>query len=92
MLDQPLAQQDCGGEVAVDEGRACLDPGKVGGLANTLLVLGVIGLLGLYPWGVLGAIIIANGLPEAAASAILVLLIVSAVNQIQIGRKAKSSL
>jgi uncharacterized membrane protein len=60
--------------------------GITGSLVNTVLVLGMIGVLGLVPWQALPAIALANGLPEAAASAILVLLVVAAVRQIRIGR------
>ncbi len=65
--------------------------GITGSLVNTVLVLGMIGILGLVPWQALPAIALANGLPEAAASAILVLLVVAAVRQIHIG-KGKSRL
>lgn len=61
--------------------------GLVGSLTNTILVLGMIGLLGLLPWGALLPIVLANGLPEAAASAILVLAVVSI--WYQIGRSGK---
>jgi len=60
--------------------------GITGSLVNTVLVLGMIGILGLVPWQALPAIALANGLPEATASAILVLLVVAAVRQIRIGR------
>ena len=59
--------------------------GIAGSLVNTGLVLGMIGILGLVPWQALPAIALANGVPEAAASAILVLLVVAAVRQIRIG-------
>lgn len=49
----------------------------LGSLTNTVLVLGMIGVLGLVPWAALPAIIVANGLPEAAASAVIVLAVVS---------------
>ncbi len=58
-----------------------------GSLTNTILVLGVIGLMGYLPWAVLPAIVVANGLPEAAASAILTLVVVAAWRQIKIGKK-----
>ncbi len=61
--------------------------GVVGSLTNTALVLGMIGLLGFLPWVALGPIVIANGLPEAGVSAFLVLSVVAAVRQIQVGRK-----
>jgi uncharacterized membrane protein len=46
--------------------------GILGSLTNTILVLGVIGLLGLLPWAALGGIAVANGLPEAVVSTVLV--------------------
>jgi uncharacterized membrane protein len=66
--------------------------GITGSLTNTILVLGVIGLLGLVPWPVLGPIFVANGLPEAGLSAFLVLVVVAALRQIQVGRKKGASL
>jgi uncharacterized membrane protein len=61
--------------------------GIVGSLTNTLLVLGVIGLLGLLPWIALPPIILSNGLLEAGVSAFLVLGVVAAWKQIAIGRR-----
>jgi uncharacterized membrane protein len=55
-----------------------LAAGIAGSLTNTVLVLGMIGVLGLYPWPVIGAAALANGIPEAAASAVLTLAVVSA--------------
>jgi uncharacterized membrane protein len=66
--------------------------GIAGSLTNTILVLGMIGVLGLVPWAALGPIVVANGLPEAALSAVLVVLVVAAVRQIQVGRKKGASL
>jgi uncharacterized membrane protein len=60
--------------------------GIAGSLTNTVLVLGMIGLLGFVPWQALPAIALVNGLPEAAVSAVLVLLVVAAVRQIKVGR------
>ncbi|MEN6436922.1 MAG: ECF transporter S component [Anaerolineaceae bacterium] len=60
--------------------------GIAGSLTNTILVMGMIGVLGFLPWPALPPIALVNGLPEAAASAILVLLVVAAVRQIKIGR------
>lgn len=65
--------------------------GLVGSLTNTVLVLGMIGLLGLLPWGALLPVILANGLPEAAASAILVLAVVSIWQQIGRNKKKQGS-
>lgn len=61
--------------------------GITGSLTNTLLVMGVIGLLNLLPWAAIPAVIIANGLPEAGVSAVLVLAIVAAWRQIRVGRR-----
>ncbi len=58
-----------------------------GSLTNTVLVLGVIGLFKLASWAVLGGIAIVNGLPEAAANAILVLAVVAAWKRIEYGRR-----
>jgi uncharacterized membrane protein len=66
--------------------------GIVGSLSNTLLVLGVIGLLGYLPWAVLGGIVLANGLPEAAASAVLTLAIVSVWKNLPVGKRQGSRL
>ncbi len=66
--------------------------GIVGSLTNTILVLGVIGLMGLLPWAVLGGITVANGLPEAGVSAFLTLAVVGAVRGIQIRRKKGADL
>lgn len=56
---------------------ALVAAGIVGSLTNTVLVLGMIGLLGFLPWAALAPIILFNGLPEAVASALLVLAVVS---------------
>ena len=65
--------------------------GAVAGSAtNTILVLGVIGLLGYLPWAVLGAIIISNGLLEIAAAAVITVLVIAAVRQLQVGKKQGS--
>lgn len=75
--------------------------GIVGSLTHTALVLGMIGLLGTLGlldvtifggalWAALGGIFVTSGLPEAAASAVLVLLIVSVWRQIRVGRRQGS--
>ena len=66
--------------------------GLAGSITNTVLVLGTIGLMGLLPWVALGPIVVANGIPEAILCAILVLVIVSAWKQIEIGRKKGSKI
>lgn len=66
--------------------------GIAGSVTNTVLVLGVIGLMGLLPWAALGGIAVANGLPEAAVSAVLVVAVVAAWRQIRVGRKQGANL
>lgn len=66
--------------------------GVAGSLTNTILVLGVIGLMGLLPWAVLGGIVISNGLIEAGVSAFIVLVVVAAWRQIRIGKRQGSDL
>jgi len=44
---------------------ALIAAGIGGSLTNTILVLGMIGLLGYLPWAALPAVVVANGLPEA---------------------------
>ncbi len=66
--------------------------GIAGSLTNTILVLGMIGVLGFVPYAALAPIAIANGLPEAAASAILTLAVVAAWRQIEIGRRHGATL
>jgi uncharacterized membrane protein len=61
--------------------------GVAGSLTNTILVLSVIGLMNLVPWSILGGVAIANGLPEAIVSAVLVVLVVAAWRQIRIGKR-----
>jgi uncharacterized membrane protein len=60
--------------------------GLAGSLTNTILVLGAIGLLSILPWAAIGAIIVSNGLLEAALSAVLVLVVVAAWMQIDVRR------
>lgn len=66
--------------------------GVVGTLTNTVLVLSVIGLMGLLPWAALGGIAIANGLPEALVSAVLVVLVCSVWWGVRPGRKQGANL
>ena len=66
--------------------------GMMGSVTNTVLVLGVIGLMQLLPWEVIGGIIIANGLLEAALSAFITLVVVAAWRQIKIGKREGSDL
>lgn len=66
--------------------------GIAGSLTNTILVLAMIGVLGFLPWQALGPIAIANGLPEAGVSALLVLVIVAAWKRIQYRKKSGADL
>jgi uncharacterized membrane protein len=63
-----------------------------GSLTNTVLVLGILGIFYLgytewltWPW--VGSVFVANGLPEAAAAAIITVAVVSAWTGIEYGRK-----
>jgi uncharacterized membrane protein len=60
--------------------------GIAGSLTNTVLVLGMIGLLRYYPWPVVLPLAVTNGLPEAAVAAILTLAVVAAWLGIERGR------
>ncbi|MDA3958429.1 ECF transporter S component [Oceanispirochaeta sp.] len=42
-----------------------------GSLTNTILVLGALGIAGALPWELIGAIVVANGLAEAGAAAVI---------------------
>ncbi len=66
--------------------------GIAGSLTNTVLVLGMIGLIGAAPWAALPPIVLANGLPEAAASALITLVVVAAWRQIEIGKRKGADL
>ncbi len=66
--------------------------GIAGSLTNTLLVLGTIGVLGYAPWIAFPAVIVTNGLPEAAISAIITLAVVAAWKQIAVGKQQGSKL
>ena len=61
--------------------------GIAGSLTNTVLVIGVIGLLGVAPWAVLLPLVVTNGFPEAGAAAVLTLAVVAAWKRIEIGRQ-----
>jgi uncharacterized membrane protein len=77
---------------------ALIISGIAGSLTNTIFVLGMIGILGMVgvtskiPWPLLGTIALTNGLPEAIAAAILVLIIVGAWKRIPLSNKKGSSL
>lgn len=62
---------------------ALIAAGVGGSLTNTILVLGMIGVLGYVPWVAIPPVILGNGVPEAAASAILVVSVVAIWQQIE---------
>ena len=66
--------------------------GIAGSLTNTILVLGMFGVYGIYSWPVLGGIAVTNGLPEAAVSAIITLVVVGITLQLKIGKKRGANL
>jgi uncharacterized membrane protein len=66
--------------------------GIVGSLTNTILVLGMFGIYGIYSWPVLGGIALTNGLPEAAVSAVITVIVVSITLQIKVGKKRGANL
>ncbi len=73
-------------------GSRLIAAGFAGSLTNTVLVLGMIGLLKLIPWVGLLPIATANGLPEAGVSALLTLAVVAAWKRIRVGSRKKSTL
>lgn len=66
--------------------------GAVGSLTNTVLVLGMIGLLGYLPWAALGAVVISNGLPEMLVSALVATAVIATYWQIPVGRRKGANL
>jgi uncharacterized membrane protein len=66
---------------------ALIVAGIVGSATNTVLVLGMIGVLGHLPWVAILPIAIANGLPEAGVAAIITLAVVAAWKGIRRGRR-----
>lgn len=66
--------------------------GAFGSLINTLLVLGMIGLLNFLPWPVLGGIALANGIPEMIASALITAAVVAAYWRVPLGKKRGADL
>lgn len=66
--------------------------GVVGSFTNTILVLGMIGLLGYAPWAVVLPLIPANGVLEAAASALITVAVVAAWLRIEVGRRKGANL
>lgn len=66
--------------------------GIAGSLTNTVFVLSALGLFGFLPWQAIATIAAANGLPEAGAAAVLVLIIVAAWKRINLSKKQGSNL
>jgi uncharacterized membrane protein len=66
--------------------------GVAGSLTNTVLVLGMLGLFKIYPWPLIGASAVTNGLPEAAVAAVLTLIVVGLTMQIKIGKRRGADL
>jgi uncharacterized membrane protein len=68
---------------------ALIAAGVGGSLTNTVLVLGMVGVLQLVPWAAIPPIIFANGVPESIVSAVLVVAVISIWKQI--GKKGEKS-
>lgn len=77
--------------------------GFFGSYANTVFVLGMLGLLfgkdtrvtnvlGEHIWSALGGIALASGLPEAIVAAVIVLIIVGAYLRISVGKRKGANL
>lgn len=66
--------------------------GLAGSLTNTVLVLGMLGLFKVYPWPLIGASALTNGIPEAAIAAVLTLITVGITMQIRVGNKKGADL
>ena len=64
--------------------------GLAGSLTNTVLVLGMIAVLGYAPLAVLAPVVVLNGLPEAVVSAVITLTVVAAWQQIEVGKRKGS--
>jgi uncharacterized membrane protein len=61
--------------------------GVVGSVTNTILVLGMIVLLGYAPLPVMLGVAVANGIPEAVVSAVITVAVVAAWWQVPVGRR-----
>lgn len=69
---------------------AFIAAGIAGSLTNTVLVLGVLGLYRFLPWQLIGTIAVTNGLPEAAAAAIITFAVVASWKGIETRRRGSS--
>jgi len=94
----PLAWLVYRGLARFNEIVALIQAGIVGSLTNTVLVLGMIGLLKHLPWvavpPVPSVIFIAlvNGVPEAIAAALVTLFVIAAWKRIELGRRKGASI
>ncbi|MBN2509143.1 MAG: ECF transporter S component [Spirochaetales bacterium] len=70
------------------EGAAVILASVIGSLTNTVLVLGFLGLFGFIGWALIGTITLTNGLPEAAAAAVLSTAAVLGWKKIALGRQS----
>jgi uncharacterized MnhB-related membrane protein len=61
--------------------------GAAGSLLHSVLVVGMMGLLGLYPWALIGATFVANILPEMIVSTVLVTAVTAAWLGIAVGKR-----
>jgi uncharacterized membrane protein len=66
--------------------------GIAGSLTNTILVLGMIVVLGYAPLAAVLPVVVINGLPEAAASVFITLVLVGGWLLIRVGRRKGSNL
>jgi len=69
---------------------AIIAAGIAGSLTNTVLVLGVLGLLKKLPWLGIMSIAAVNGLPEAGLSAVITFAIVASWKKIETRRRGSS--
>ncbi len=69
---------------------AFIAAGIAGSITNTVLVLGVLGLYRFLPWQLIGIIAVTNGLPEAAAAAIITFAVVASWKGIETRRRGSS--
>lgn len=66
--------------------------GVIGSLTNTILVLGMIGILGYLPWLAIGPIIVANGIPEIIISGIIIVAVVATWKRVSLRKKEGANL
>jgi uncharacterized membrane protein len=66
--------------------------GVMGSLTNSVLVLGMIGILGLLPWTALVAVFMSNSLLEIALSAVITLVVVASWRGIRYRRRQGADL